>query len=152
MHGEYHVVIKYYSQTHSIGGGCQPLTTDTGVAEEWTSMVLRVNKHNFCFVVIEFQLVYVHAMTYISDTVLYTQPCNIDITILERYVELSIIGIDTKWDLEQSPAGRSQSNPLPTILYHYFRQTEIGQSDKNETTAEQLKDNFISKQSKSSYL
>ena len=115
-------------------------------------MVLRVNKHNFCFVVIEFQLVYVHAMTYISDTVLYTQPCNIDITILERYVELSIISIDTKWDLEQSPVERSQSNPLPTILYHYFRQTEIGQSDKNETTAEQLKDNFISKQSKSSYL
>ena len=42
----------------------------------------------------EFQLVYFHPMTYISDTVLYAQPCNIDITILERYVELSIIGIE----------------------------------------------------------
>ena len=57
-------------------------------------MVLRVNKHNFCFVVIEFQLVYVHRMTYISDTVLYAQPCNIDTTILERYLELSIISIE----------------------------------------------------------
>ena len=28
----------------------QPLITDTEVAEGWTSMVLRVNKHNFCFV------------------------------------------------------------------------------------------------------
>ena len=66
----------------------------TEVAEKWTSMVLRVNKHNFCLVVIEFQLVYVHPLTYISDTVLYTQLCNIDITIFERYVELSIISIE----------------------------------------------------------
>ena len=94
MHVESHVVIKYYSQTPSIGGGCQPLITDTEVAEEWTSMLLRVNKHNFCFVVIEFQLFYVHPMTYISETVLYAQPFNIDITILERYVELRIISIE----------------------------------------------------------
>ena len=57
-------------------------------------MIPRVNKYNFCLVVIEFQLVYVHPMTYISDTVLYAQPCNIDITIFERYVELSIISIE----------------------------------------------------------
>ena len=25
VHVEYHVVIKYYSQTPGIGGGCQPL-------------------------------------------------------------------------------------------------------------------------------
>ena len=70
------------------------LITHTEVADKWTSMLLRVNKHNFCLVVIEFQLVYVHPMTYISDTVLYAQPCNIDITIFERYVELSIISIE----------------------------------------------------------
>ena len=57
-------------------------------------MVLRVNKHNFCLLVIEFQLVYFHPMTYISETVLYAQPCNIDITIFERYLELSIISIE----------------------------------------------------------
>ena len=57
-------------------------------------MILRVNKDNFCFVVIEFQLVYVHRMTYISDTVLYTQLCDIDITIFERYVELRIISVE----------------------------------------------------------
>ena len=43
---------------------------------------------------IEFQLVYVHPKTYISDTVRYTQPYNIDITIFERYVELSIISME----------------------------------------------------------
>ena len=74
--------------------GCQPLVTDIEVAEGWTGMILRVNKDNFCFVVIEFQLVYFHPMTYISDTVLYAQPCNIDITIFERYVELSIISLE----------------------------------------------------------
>ena len=57
-------------------------------------MVVPVNKHNFCLVVIEFQLVYVHPMTYISDTVLYAQPRNIDITILELYIELSIISTE----------------------------------------------------------
>ena len=54
-------------------------------------MVIQVNKYNFF---LKFQLVYVHPMTCISNTVLYTQPCNIDITIFERYVELSIISID----------------------------------------------------------
>ena len=73
---------------------------------------------------IEFQLVYVHPMTYISNTVLYAQPCNIDITNFERYVELSVISIEMIvestmtsyylrmwcgtigkiWDLRQSPA------------------------------------------------
>ena len=77
----------------SIGGGCQPLATSTEVAEEWTSIVLRENKHNFCFLMIEFQLVYIHPMTCISDTVLYAQPCNINVTI-RRYVELSIISIE----------------------------------------------------------
>ena len=57
-------------------------------------MVLRVNKHNFCLVVIEFELLYVPPITYISDTVLYNQSCNIDITIFERYVELSIISLE----------------------------------------------------------
>lgn len=61
-------------------------------------MVLRVNKHNFCLVVIEFQLVYIHLMTYISDTVLYAQPLNIDITLFERYVKLSIISIEMMVD------------------------------------------------------
>ena len=37
--------------------------THTEGDEKWTSMVLRVHKHNFCLVVIEFQLVYVHPMT-----------------------------------------------------------------------------------------
>ena len=90
-------------------------------------MVLRVNKHNFCFIVIEFQLVYVHPTTYISDSVLYAQPCNIDITTFEcraeyhqhrndkRYHDYVLsqqvvqCTIDTKWDLEQSPAERPQS-------------------------------------------
>ena len=70
------------------------LITHTEVAEKWTSMVLRVNKHNFCLVVIEFELLYAHPITYISDTVLYAQPCNIDITIFKRYVELSIISLE----------------------------------------------------------
>ena len=68
-------------------------------------------------------------MTSISDTVLYAQSCKIDITIFERYVELSIISIemivesmtfllsqqverctiDTKWELGQSPVERPQS-------------------------------------------
>ena len=59
------------------------LITHTEVAEKWTSMILRVNKHNFCLVVIKFELVYVHPITYISD-----------ITIFERYVELSIISLE----------------------------------------------------------
>ena len=79
MHVQYHVVIDYYSQTPSISSGCQLLITHTEVAE-WTSMVLRMNKHNFCLVVNEVQLVHIHPMTYISDTVLYAQSCNIDIT------------------------------------------------------------------------
>ena len=94
MHVEYHVVIDYFSQTPGISSGCQLFITHTEVAEKWTSMVLRVNKHNFCLVVIEFQLVQIHPMTYISDTVLYAQSCNIDITIFERYVKLNIISIE----------------------------------------------------------
>ena len=43
---------------------------------------------------IGFKLVYIHPMTYISDIVLDAQPCNIENTIFERYVNLSIISIE----------------------------------------------------------
>ena len=94
MHVEYYVVIDYYSQTPGISNGCQLFITRTKVAEKWSSRVLRVNKHNFCLAVIEFQLVQIHPMTYISDTVLYAQFCIIDITIFERNVKLNIISIE----------------------------------------------------------
>ena len=47
---------------------------------------------------IEFELVYIHSKTYISDTVLYAQPCNIDITIFERYEKLSIIIVQSLYE------------------------------------------------------
>ena len=94
MHVEYHVVIDYYSQIPGISSGCQLLITHTEVAAKWTSMVLQVNKHNFCLVVTEFQLVHIRPMTYISDTVLYAQSCNIDSPIFELYVKLDIISTE----------------------------------------------------------
>ena len=57
---------------------CPPLTyiTYIEVAEKWASMVLRLNNQNFFLVMIDFQLVYIHSMTCITDTVLYAQPCD----------------------------------------------------------------------------